>query len=83
MNAITLSSWTCGVTEFQSAPCCNTLNKCITKMYDRLKHVLPYHIADNQGALCMVDLFIVPNIMVCQGRVRQYGRKSAKPSYIC
>lgn len=63
--------------------CCNVLYKCIiNKMIcNKLKHVLPDLISENQDAF-VHERYIVHNIIVCQDLVRHYGRKNIGASCI-
>lgn len=68
------------VGDFRPIACCNTLYKCIINMlWDRIKHVLPDLIAENQGAF-VHERFIVDNIMICQDLVKYSGRENMQSS---
>ncbi|XP_056697705.1 uncharacterized protein [Spinacia oleracea] len=68
------------VSEYRPISCCNTLYKCVTKVLcGRMRQILPDLIQENQGGF-VHGRYIVHNIMVIQDLVKQYGRKSVKPS---
>ncbi|XP_010676980.1 uncharacterized protein LOC104892689 [Beta vulgaris subsp. vulgaris] len=68
------------VTELRPISCCNTLYKCVTKVLcNRLRHVLPDLIMENQGRF-LHGRYIIHNIMVIQDLVKHYGSKQVQPS---